>query len=82
MIEVPFWVLPGLFGVLIGVRMALGGLRWKDDADNCTGGGMIKRELHPNNDGVREMFAQVRDLTLLAMFLIGMALMSGWARAW
>jgi hypothetical protein len=43
---------------------------------------MIKRELHPNNDGVRETFTQARDLTFLAMFLIGMALISGWARAW
>ncbi len=43
---------------------------------------MIERKLHPNNDGVREMFAQARDVTLLATFLIGMALMSGWARAW
>jgi hypothetical protein len=51
-------------------------------ADNCTKSGMIKRQHHPRRDNVREAFAQARDLTLLAMFLIGMALISGWARAW
>jgi hypothetical protein len=32
--------------------------------------------------GLKDMFAQVRDLALLAGFLFGVALLSGWARAW